>query len=147
MRNSFALPAVALVITFILAIYTIWLATGTPGPLTELQIGLAAATIAIGIFAVQGVLSVIVEGEELRPGRTPARLTDGLSFAIAVLSIVLLVIAATLAYGIADNWSASSIGWLAGGGSLAISLLLVFYKEAFLGDEASFDDREDGIPW
>jgi hypothetical protein len=26
-------------------------------------------------------------------------------------------------------------------------LLLVFYKEAFIGDEATFDDRQDGVPW
>ena len=39
------------------------------------------------------------------------------------------------------------LGIAAGAGCMSLAVLLIFYKEAFLGDEARFDDREDGIPW
>ena len=38
-------------------------------------------------------------------------------------------------------------GVAAGAGCVFLATLLVCYKEAFLGDEARFDDREDGVPW
>jgi hypothetical protein len=117
------------------------------GPLTELQLGEIAAAISLAIFGIQGLVSVAVEGQELHPGRSPARLTNGLSIGIAALSIILIVVAGLLAFAIAADWEIEAVGTLAGIGSIVISLLLVFYKEAFIGDEATFDDRQDGVPW
>jgi hypothetical protein len=117
------------------------------GPLTELQLGEIAAAISLAIFGIQGLVSVAVEGQELHPGRSPARLTNGLSIGITALSIILIVVAGLLAFAIAADWEIEAVGTLAGIGSIVISLLLVFYKEAFIGDEATFDDRQDGVPW
>jgi hypothetical protein len=89
----------------------------------------------------------VVEGQELHLGRSPARLTNSLSIGIALLSLLLIVVAGLLAFGIAADWQVKAVGTLAGIGSIAISLLLVFYKEAYIGDEATFDDRQDGVPW
>jgi len=146
-RNSPWLPGAALTVAVILAIVTTLLARNDPGPLTELQIGAVAAILGLGIFGIQGILSVVVEGEELHPGRSPARLTEGLSLAITLLCILLLIAAAVLVLGVASDWSTQILGLMAGAGSIAGALLLVFYKEAFIGDEALFDDRDDGIPW
>jgi hypothetical protein len=148
MRNSWILPAVAVVAAVILAIFL--LATTPEGgrtPLSELELGIVAAVIALIVFGVQGLLSIALEGEELRPGRHGGRLTDPASIAIVVFSLALAAIAVALAWGIADDWSPRRLGILAGGGALILALLLVLYKEAFVGDEVCFDDREDGVPW
>src|SRR5262245_13515078 len=145
MRNSPRLPSVALLVSLALAV-TVWLTHGY-GPLTELELGGIAWSIGLAIFGLQGLLSVLVEGEELRPGRMPPRLTGPLTGGIVVFSLALLAIATTLAYGLTADWSPGAIGLLAGAGCLAVAAILVFYKEGFIGDEASFDERDDGVPW
>ncbi|MEA2525193.1 MAG: hypothetical protein QOF33_3704 [Thermomicrobiales bacterium] len=145
MRNSPRLPAVALVVSLVL-VATVW-ATHGEGPLSELELGGVAWAIGLAIFGLQGLLSVLVEGEELRPGRVPPRLTDPLSIGIVVFSLVLFATAMGLAYGLTAEWSPEAIGALAGAGCLALAFLLVFYKEGFVGDEAGFDQRDDGVPW
>lgn len=118
-----------------------------PTPLTELEIGLTAIAFTLAIFGIQGVISVLVEGRRLRPGRVRPRLTNPLSVAIVLFSLVLFALAVLLGIGIVRGWSATLLGALAGLGCLDLALLLIFYKEAFLGDEASFDKRNDGVPW
>ena len=145
MKNSPRLPSVALAVSLALAA-TVWLTDGD-GPLTELELGGIAWAIGLAIFGLQGLLSVLVEGEELHPGRVPPRVTDPLSVGIVVLSLAILAAAAALAYGLTADWGPEAIGVIAGAGCLAVALILVFYKEGFVGDEASFDEREDGVPW
>ncbi len=145
MRNSPRLPSVALVVSLLLG-GTVWLVHGD-GPLSELELGGVAWAIGLAIFGLQGLLSVLVEGEELRPGRVAPRLTDPLSIGIVVFSLALFATAVGLAYGLTTDWSAGAIGALAGAGCLALAFLLVFYKEGFVGDEAGFDERDDGVPW
>jgi hypothetical protein len=145
MRNSPRLPSVALGVAVVLAVLVWW--QHDSGPLTELELGGVAWAIGLTIFGLQGLLSVLVEGEELHPGRVQPRLTDVLSLGIVVFSIALIVAATLLAYGLTAEWSEGRIGALAGAGCLAVAFLLVFYKEGFLGDEAGFDEREDGVPW
>jgi hypothetical protein len=136
---------VALVVSFILAATVWW--THDTGPLTELELGGVAWAIGLAIFGLQGLLSVLVEGQELHPGRVRPRLTDVLSVGIVVFSVGLFAAATALAYGLTAEWSTGAIGALAGAGCLALAFLLVFYKEGFVGDEACFDEREDGVPW
>jgi low temperature requirement protein LtrA len=147
MRNSPKLPTLSLVVGILLGLHATYSIGQSDGPLTELQLGEIAAAISLAIFGVQGLISVVIEGQELHPGRTPARLTNSLSIGIALLSLLLIVVAGLLAFGIAADWRLEAVGTLAGIGSIAISLLLVFYKEAYIGDEATFDDRQDGVPW
>jgi hypothetical protein len=118
-----------------------------PQSLSELEIGFIGFALTLLIFAVQGFISVLLEGRELRPGRVRPRLTNPLSVAIVIFSGLLLVIAVFLGIGIAQEWQPYLIGTLAGLGSIDLALLLVFYKEGFVGNYARFDDREDGTPW
>lgn len=115
--------------------------------LNELEIGLVALAVTLLIFSVEGLISVVSEGRMLHPGRVPPRLTNLLSLGIVIASLVLFADAVVLAFGLVQNWDVWVIGWLAGGGCLLLALLLVFYKEAFVGDEARFDQRNDGVPW
>ena len=152
MENSPKLPAVALLLAVALAIATVVSYVGRPdkGPvfvLSELEIGLVAAGFALAIFGVQGLISVLVEGRRLHPGIVRPRLTDPLSLAIVGVSLALFGVSLVLGYGIVSGWAPLVIGLAAGVGCLILAMLLVFYKEAFVGDEAGFDEREDGVPW
>ena len=146
MRNSPALPLIAIVAAFVLAVVVA--VVHDPGsPLNELQLGGVAWSVGLAIFGLQGLISVLVEGTELRPGRVRPRLTDLLSSTIVVFSLVLLGIAVTLAVGLRADWRSPTLGILAGAGCLDLAFLLVCYKEAFVGDEATLDERDDGVPW
>ena len=118
-----------------------------PFHLNELQIGVVAWAFTLVIFGVMGLISVVSEGRELRIGRVAPRLTNLLSWAILVVAVLLFAIAVTLGIGIAFGWSTALIGLLAAAGCFILAMLLLFYKEAFIGDEASFDRRDDGVPW
>jgi len=151
MENSPKLPVVALVVAVLAAIAAVVsYASRTREDvfvLNEVEIGLVSAAFALVIFGVQGLISILVEGRRLHPGLVAPRLTGPLSIGIVLLSLVLFGDSLALGYGIVDDWGAEGIGVLAGIGSLVLAVLLIFYKEAFVGDEARFDEREDGVPW
>ncbi len=148
MRNSPRLPLIALYLAVAIAIVLLLLTRNEQRiPLTSIELGLVAAIVALTAYGLQGLLSVVLEGVELVPGRRRPRLTEPLSIAIVLFSIALFAIAVALGWGIMNGWAERRLGVLAGAGSLILALLLMFYKEAFLGAEACFDDRNDGVPW
>ena len=150
MRNSPGLPISALVTA---AALTAALGLGRlmradlAAPLSELDIGLAAWAFVLGLFGAQGLISILLEGAELRPGVTAPRLTLPLTWAIALLAALLLALAFLLGGAILTGQPVSVVGLTAGAGCLVLALLLVAYKEAFVGDEARLDPRKDGMPW
>ena len=150
MRNSSGVPVGALVIAAGLALLvgaSRLMRANAADPLSELEIGLAAWAFVLGVFGAQGVISIALEGAELRPGVTAPRLTGPLTWAIVGLSAALLLVAALLGNAILANQPVARVGVAAGVGCLTLALLLVAYKEAFVGDEARLDVRKDGIPW
>ena len=147
MRNTSGLPIVSLIIAAGLAVIVAITHGINSEHLNVIEIGAVAAAIALLIYGVQGLISVVVDGEELSPGTTPPHLTDSLSDGIVVISALLIMNGMALAYGLADNWGTGYIGVLAGTGCFLLAAMLVAYKEAFLGEEARFDRRDDGVPW
>jgi hypothetical protein len=146
--NSPRLPVVALILASLLAIAAVAVIDpGQPLALSELQLGAVGGALTLGVFGIQGLLSVGLEGRQLRPGASPPHLTNLLSAAIVLGSLLLFADALLLGYGIVIGWGTVALGVAAGMGCVFLAALLVFYKEAFLGDEARFDDREDGVPW
>jgi hypothetical protein len=146
--NSPRLPVVSLILASVLALVAAaTIDPGRPLPLSELQLGAVGGALTLAVFGIQGLISVLLEGRELRPGMTPPHLTNPLSAAIVIVSILLFGDALLLGYGIVNGWGAAALGIAAGAGCVFLATLLVCYKEAFLGDEARFDDREDGVPW
>lgn len=147
MRNTAGLPIVA----FVLAIALLLLVGNNhavnPGHFNVVELGAIAAATALIIYGVMGLISVLVEGRELTPGSSPPHLTSSLSIAVAVISLLLLATGVALAYGLASNWGTTAIGLLAGLGCFLMAAMLVAYKEGFLGEEARFDRRDDGVPW
>jgi hypothetical protein len=145
MRNSPTLPVLSLIVAAVLALVVA--ATHDTGPLKELELGGVAWVVGLAVFGLQGLISIAVEGEEVHPGLVRSRLTNPLSLSIAVLSIALVVIAGFLGYGLRNDWSHGRLGALAGIGCIAIALIAVVYKEGFVGEEGTFDLRDDGVPW
>lgn len=118
-----------------------------PSFLSPIEIGLVAFALTLLIFAVQGFISVALEGRELQVGRIAPHLTNKISASLLIGSIVLLILSLVLGTGVALGWSVKVIGSLAGLGAIILALMLAPYKEGFVGSEAHFDDRNDGVPW
>jgi len=118
-----------------------------PSFLSPVEIGLVAFALTLLIFAVQGFVSVALEGREVHVGRIAPHLTNRISLSLLIGSLVLFVLSLVLGTGVALGWSVKVIGSLAGLGAIILALMLAPYKEGFVGSEAHFDDRNDGVPW
>jgi hypothetical protein len=150
MQNSPGIPLASLVAAIALIIVTAVsrvAGVGRDPALTELQIGATVWALALGIFGVQGLVSIIVEGRQVLPGIVKPRLNSSLSAVIAAASILLFMLAGLTGLAIVSGQSTAVIGTAAGAGCLDLGLLLLFYKEAFIGHEAHLDVRQDGVPW
>ena len=150
MQNSPGIPLAALVVALALAIITMLsVIAGVGGgiALNELQLGATAWALALGIYGVQGIVSIVVEGRQVLPGTIKPRLNNPLSAVIAALSVLLFGLAGLTGFAIVSGQSTALIGTAAGAGCLDLGLVLLFYKEAFIGHEAHLDLRHDGVPW
>ena len=150
MQNSPGIPLASLVVAIALVIVTAvsgMAGVGRDLALTELQIGATAWALALGIFGVQGLVSIVVEGRHVLPGIIKPRLNNPLSAVIGAASILLFMLAGLTGLAIVSGQSTAVIGTAAGAGCLDLGLLLLFYKEAFIGHEAHLDVRQDGVPW
>ena len=65
----------------------------------------------------------------------------------AACSILLLILAGLTGLAIVAGQPTAVVGTAAGAGCLDLGLLLLLYKEAFVGHEAHLEPRQDGIPW
>jgi len=150
MQNSPGLPVAALVGALVLGAITLASVTAGIGgdpALTELQIGATAWALALAIFGVTGIVSILVEGRQLILGAIQPRSSNLWSAAIAGGSILLFMLAVATALAIVTGQPTAVIGSAAGIACLDLSVLLISYKEAFVGREAHLDSRHDGIPW
>jgi len=149
MYNSPGVPIAALVCALALAAISVMSAGfgGEQPALNELQIGATAWALTLGIFAMQGIVSIVLEGRQLVVGSIAPKLSSRLSVAIAGLSVLLFILAGWTGLAIVSGQSTAVIGTAAGAGCLDLGLLLLFYKEAFIGHEAHLEPRNDGVPW
>ncbi len=150
MQNSPGIPLAAFVVAIILAgatIVSVMAGVGGDPALNELQIGAAAWAVTLAMFGAQGIVSIMLEGRQLFVGTIGPRLTNPLSAAIAACSILLLILAGLTGLAIASGQPTAVVGTAAGAGCLDLGLLLLLYKEAFVGHEAHLEPRQDGVPW
>jgi hypothetical protein len=149
-QNSPGIPLAAIIAAIVLAgatIASIMLGVGGDPALNELQIGAVAWAVTLGIFGVQGIVSIVVEGRQLFVGTIGPHLTNPLSAAIAACSILLLILAGLTGLVIVSGQPMAIVGSVAAAGCLDLGLVLLLYKEAFVGHEAHLEPRQDGIPW
>ena len=160
MQNSPGIPLAALCVAIVLAgatIVSVLAGVGGDPALNELQIGAAAWALTLGMFAAQGIVSIVLEGRQLFVGTIGPRLSNPLraarygvhplSAAIAALSVLLFILAGLTGLAIVSGQPTPIVGTAAGAGCLDLGLLLLLYKEAFVGHEAHLEPRHDGIPW
>ncbi len=170
MQNSPLIPLAAFVVAIALASVTVVsLMAGVGGnpALNELQIGATAWALTLAVFGGQGVVSIVLEGRQLYVGTIEPRLDplrasrygvhplraarygagNLLSVAIAALSVLLFILAGLTGLAIVSGQPTAVIGSAAGAGCLDLGILLLFYKEAFIGHEAHLESRQDGVPW
>ena len=150
MQNSPGIPLAAFVVAIVLAgatIVSVMAGVGGDPALNELQIGAAAWAVTLAMFGAQGIVSIVLEGRQLFVGTIGPRLTNPLSAAVAALSVLLLILAGLTGLAIVSGQPTTVVGTAAGAGCLDLGLLLLLYKEAFVGHEAHLEPRQDGIPW
>ena len=150
MQNSPGIPLAAFVVAIVLAgatIVSVMAGVGGDPALNELQIGAAAWAVTLAMFGAQGIVSIVLEGRQLFVGTIGPHLTNPLSAAIAACSILLLILAGLTGLAIVSGQPTAVVGTAAGAGCLDLGLLLLLYKEAFVGHEAHLEPRQDGIPW
>ena len=128
-------------------IVSVMAGVGGDPALNELQIGAAAWAVTLAMFGAQGIVSIVLEGRQLFVGTIGPRLTNPLSAAVAALSVLLLILAVLTGLAIVSGQPTTVVGTAAGAGCLDLGLLLLLYKEAFVGHEAHLEPRQDGIPW
>lgn len=147
MRNSWGLPIVGLIASAVLAIIVMGSHGFNSDHLSEIELGAVAGSLCLFIFGIQGVASVLIDGQELRPGKRDPHLTGPLTIGIVIVSMMLLAVTVALGYALTSNYGVGTIGLLAGAGCFLVAALLVGYKEALIGEEGRFDRRDDGVPW
>ena len=150
MQNSPGIPLAAFVVAIVLGgatIASVMLGVGGDPALNELQIGAAAWALTLAIFGAQGIVSIVLEGRQVFVGTIGPRPTNPLSAAIAACSMLLLILAGLTGLAIVSGQPTAVVGTAAGAGCLDLGLLLLLYKEAFVGHEAHLEPRQDGIPW
>jgi hypothetical protein len=142
MSNSWRTPLVALGAALVLVIAALAGGPATPA-LSGLQIGFVAWAFTLLVFAIQGVVSIMLEGRRLQPGARPPRLTRRRSAAMLALSCLLLGLAGLVGLAIVGGQPTPIVGATAGAGCLVLALLLLLSKEAFIGHEAHLEQRHD----
>ena len=150
MQNSPGIPLAAFVAAIVLAgatVVSVMAGVGGDPALNELQIGAAAWAVTLALFGAQGIVSIVLEGRQLFVGTIGPRLTNPLSAAIATLSVLLFILAGLTGLAIVSGQATAVVGTAAGAGCFDLGLLLLLYKEAFVGHEAHLEPRQDGIPW
>ncbi|GBC76415.1 hypothetical protein HRbin07_00616 [bacterium HR07] len=119
-----------------------------PAHLESYQIALIVWGFVLALYGVQGLLSVWLEGQQLRPGeKHQAREPVGAVIAIALLTGVVLFFAVQFVRSLQHQPDPQR---LALDGALlffGLAAMLVLYRKYFIGDEVVTQDRDDGVPW
>ncbi|HEV2527690.1 MAG TPA: hypothetical protein VGT61_04450 [Thermomicrobiales bacterium] len=115
--------------------------------LNAFEIGLVGLALTLATYSAIGLLSFFLDGARVHVGRQSARLTDGVTVALAAFSIATAACAVVFALAVVFDWGREITGISIGLGFIFAALVLACFKIGFLGEEGRFDEREDGIPW
>ena len=149
MRNSPGLPILSLIGAFVLGALAIipYKTTGAVAP-NEIEIGLLGVALWPSVSSgCRDCSPCCWKGKNCIWGGLPRASPRCSAFSIVVFTFGLVAVAVATGYGIFAGWNPQTLGIFFGLGSLVLAAQLIFYKEAFIGDETRFDEREDGLPW
>jgi hypothetical protein len=124
----------------------------TPKELSVGQIGLMAFAMSLFIYGFTSLISVWLEGTELRPGKHLPSAGSLPMVAGVVLSVLLAGVsgffARALAFGSTSGYHSPSLqGGLFAAMMLLIALLITLYKKYFMGEEVVAEDEKSDFPW
>jgi len=159
-RNDALIPFWALVIAVALgwAAYLdgsrVAVLSGGTGPaaLSVGQIGLATFSLVLAVYGMMGLVSVWLEGVELRPGRHTPEVGVGPVAAAILLAFLLAAASGLFVQDIrrslqTDQIHALNEGVIFGAMALLSALLIIVYKEYMVGEEAIAEDEHSEVPW
>jgi len=119
-----------------------------PTHLDSYQIALIAWGFLLALYGVQGVLSVWLEGRELRLNAHRERPREPLWVFVVVLGLTALefFLAVRFVMGL-PTAPARQLALDSGLLFLVLAAMLVLYRKYFVEDEVVAGERDDGVPW
>lgn len=119
-----------------------------PAHLESYQIALIVWGFVLALYGVQGLLSVWLEGPQLRPGeKNQAREPLGAVVAIALLTGVVFFFAVRFVQSLQHQPDPQRLALYGALLFVGLAAMLVLYRKYFIGDEVVTQDRDDGVPW
>lgn len=119
-----------------------------PGHLESYQIALIVWGFVLALYGVQGLLSVWLEGQQLRPAeKNPAREPLGAVVVMALVAGVVLFFAVQFIQGLRYQPDPQRLALDGAVLFFGLAAMLVLYRKYFLGEEVVTQDRDDGVPW
>lgn len=159
-RNDTAMPFFALLLGAALGLmayldgqHIARLLGETPKDLSVGQIGLVAFALVLGLYGIVGLVSVWLEGTELRVGTHAPRASMPALLVAVLLALGLVVLSGLFVRSIRSSLVSNTVapleqGLLFGGMMLCAAAALAVYRKAFVAEEAiAEDERGDGFPW
>lgn len=159
-RNDALIPFWALVIALVLgwAAYldgsrvAVLSGGNAPAALSVGQIGLVTFSLVFAVYGMIGLVSVWLEGTELRPGRHTPEPGGGPLVAGTLLALLLAAASGMFVHDIRRSLQtaevhAASEGMIFGAMALLSALLIIVYKKYVVGEEAIAEDEHSEVPW
>jgi hypothetical protein len=119
-----------------------------PEHLKAYEIGLVAWTFLLGLFGVQGLITVFLEGEVVEPHEGEER--EGSPWAVLLMAglwAAEVVFSVLFARGLYGGARSEVLALYSGAIFLALAAMLIVYRRCFIKDEVVAQEREDDFPW
>jgi hypothetical protein len=159
-RNDALIPFWALVIALVLG-WAAYLDSGRvailssgrgPAVLSVGQIGLVAFGLVFAVYGMIGLVSVWLEGVELRPGRHTPKPGGGPVVVGVLLALLLAAASGLFVHDILESLQTlqvhpASEGMIFGVMALLSAALIVVYRKYVVGEEAIAEDEHSEVPW
>jgi len=116
------------------------------------QVGLVTFALVFAVYGMMGLVSVWLEGVELRPGRSTPEVGVGPMVAGMLVALFLAAASGLFVQDIRQSLQTEQIralneGVIFGAMALLSALLLIVYKEYMVGEEAVAEDEHSEVPW
>ncbi len=119
-----------------------------PAHLESYQVALIVWGFVLALYGVQGLLSVWLEGQELRPGeKNSAPEPMGAVIVMALLAGAVLLCAVQFVRSLQYQPDPQRLALYGALLFWGLAAMLVLYRRYFIGDEVVVGDRDDGVPW
>lgn len=119
-----------------------------PEHLESYEIGLVAWIFLLALFGIQGLISVWLEGKELKLGREKRPSESPIAvIAIGILTVAELVLAVSFIQSLQANGSPKALAIYAALIFFSLAAQLCLYRRYFIADEVIAQERDDELPW